>query len=63
MRRRMAPPLTLTTGLRHVFCAFLWISLTYSYNIDLEHPIVFRGPQSSFFGYSVLQHYHDNTRW
>uniref|UniRef100_A0A8C5CAT4 Integrin, alpha 9 n=1 Tax=Gadus morhua TaxID=8049 RepID=A0A8C5CAT4_GADMO len=59
----MAPPLTLTTGVRHVFCAFLWISLTYSYNIDLEHPIVFRGPESSFFGYSVLQHYHNNTRW
>uniref|UniRef100_A0A8C5BME6 Integrin, alpha 9 n=1 Tax=Gadus morhua TaxID=8049 RepID=A0A8C5BME6_GADMO len=63
MCRRMAPPLTLTTGVRHVFCAFLWISLTYSYNIDLEHPIVFRGPESSFFGYSVLQHYHNNTRW
>uniref|UniRef100_A0A8C4ZKJ9 Integrin, alpha 9 n=1 Tax=Gadus morhua TaxID=8049 RepID=A0A8C4ZKJ9_GADMO len=61
--QRMAPPLTLTTGVRHVFCAFLWISLTYSYNIDLEHPIVFRGPESSFFGYSVLQHYHNNTRW
>ncbi|CAG09477.1 unnamed protein product, partial [Tetraodon nigroviridis] len=34
-----------------------------SYNIDLEHPLVFRGPKSSFFGYSVLEHYHDNTRW
>ncbi|CAL8257689.1 unnamed protein product [Lota lota] len=63
MRKRMTPLLTLTTGVRNVFCVFLWISLTYSYNIDLEHPIVFRGPQSSFFGYSVLQHYHDNTRW
>uniref|UniRef100_A0A672YK89 Uncharacterized protein n=1 Tax=Sphaeramia orbicularis TaxID=375764 RepID=A0A672YK89_9TELE len=37
--------------------------LAYSYNIDLEHPLVFRGPNSSFFGYSVLEHYHDNTRW
>uniref|UniRef100_A0A8D3E2Q3 Integrin, alpha 9 n=1 Tax=Scophthalmus maximus TaxID=52904 RepID=A0A8D3E2Q3_SCOMX len=35
----------------------------HSYNIDLEHPLVFRGPNSSFFGYSVLEHYHDNTRW
>uniref|UniRef100_A0A671YR91 Integrin, alpha 9 n=1 Tax=Sparus aurata TaxID=8175 RepID=A0A671YR91_SPAAU len=37
--------------------------LAYSYNIDLEHPLVFRGPNNSFFGYSVLEHYHDNTRW
>uniref|UniRef100_A0A8D0CNV0 Integrin, alpha 9 n=1 Tax=Sander lucioperca TaxID=283035 RepID=A0A8D0CNV0_SANLU len=37
--------------------------LAYSYNIDLQHPLVFRGPNSSFFGYSVLEHYHDNTRW
>ncbi|XP_053322104.1 integrin alpha-9 [Spea bombifrons] len=41
------------------------ISLTsvYSYNIDLDHPIVFQGPNGSFFGYSVLEHYHDDTRW
>uniref|UniRef100_A0A671YJJ5 Integrin, alpha 9 n=1 Tax=Sparus aurata TaxID=8175 RepID=A0A671YJJ5_SPAAU len=38
-------------------------ALAYSYNIDLEHPLVFRGPNNSFFGYSVLEHYHDNTRW
>lgn len=59
----MAPLLRRTTGVQNVFCVFLWISHTYSYNIDLEHPIVFRGPNSSFFGYSVLEHYHDNTRW
>lgn len=58
----MAPQ---TTGIARVFCCvFLgWMSLTDSYNVDLEHPIVFRGPESSFFGYSVLEHYHDNTRW
>nr|XP_023994036.1 integrin alpha-9-like [Salvelinus alpinus] len=37
--------------------------MVHSYNIDLEHAVVFRGPDSSFFGYSVLEHYHDNTRW
>uniref|UniRef100_A0A6Q2YN64 Integrin alpha-2 domain-containing protein n=1 Tax=Esox lucius TaxID=8010 RepID=A0A6Q2YN64_ESOLU len=47
----------------YVLCVFLSVSVVYSYNIDLEHPIVFRGPDSSFFGYSVLEHYHDNTRW
>uniref|UniRef100_A0A3B3B5V5 Integrin, alpha 9 n=1 Tax=Oryzias melastigma TaxID=30732 RepID=A0A3B3B5V5_ORYME len=51
------------TGLHHVFYVCLSFSVAYSYNIDLEHPLVFRGPQSSFFGYSVLEHYHDNTRW
>ncbi|XP_026210784.1 integrin alpha-9 [Anabas testudineus] len=50
-------------GVQNVFYVYLSISLAYSYNIDLEHPLVFRGPNSSFFGYSVLQHYHDNTRW
>uniref|UniRef100_A0A8C4ELK6 Integrin, alpha 9 n=1 Tax=Dicentrarchus labrax TaxID=13489 RepID=A0A8C4ELK6_DICLA len=51
------------TGLQNVFYVCLSISVAYSYNIDLEHPLVFRGPNSSFFGYSVLEHYHDNTRW
>uniref|UniRef100_A0A3P8RAX4 Integrin alpha-2 domain-containing protein n=1 Tax=Astatotilapia calliptera TaxID=8154 RepID=A0A3P8RAX4_ASTCA len=51
------------TGVRNVFYVYLSISMAYSYNIDLEHPLVFRGPNSSFFGYSVLEHYHDNTRW
>uniref|UniRef100_A0A672YIW8 Uncharacterized protein n=1 Tax=Sphaeramia orbicularis TaxID=375764 RepID=A0A672YIW8_9TELE len=49
--------------LQNVFYVYLSISVAYSYNIDLEHPLVFRGPNSSFFGYSVLEHYHDNTRW
>uniref|UniRef100_A0A8C5N2V5 Integrin alpha-9 n=1 Tax=Leptobrachium leishanense TaxID=445787 RepID=A0A8C5N2V5_9ANUR len=39
------------------------LSLVYCYNIDLDHPIVFHGPNGSFFGYSVLEHYHDDTRW
>uniref|UniRef100_A0A3Q3IQ87 Integrin alpha-2 domain-containing protein n=1 Tax=Monopterus albus TaxID=43700 RepID=A0A3Q3IQ87_MONAL len=59
----MAPPRRRKTGLQIVFYACLSISLAYSYNIDLEHPLVFRGKNSSFFGYSVLEHYHDNTRW
>uniref|UniRef100_A0A8C9WQA0 Integrin, alpha 9 n=1 Tax=Sander lucioperca TaxID=283035 RepID=A0A8C9WQA0_SANLU len=49
--------------LQNVFYVYLSISVAYSYNIDLQHPLVFRGPNSSFFGYSVLEHYHDNTRW
>lgn len=63
MRKGMAPLRRLTTGAQHVFYVCLSISVAYSYNIDLEHPLVFRGPNSSFFGYSVLEHYHDNTRW
>uniref|UniRef100_A0A667XEC3 Integrin, alpha 9 n=1 Tax=Myripristis murdjan TaxID=586833 RepID=A0A667XEC3_9TELE len=61
--RRMAPLLRQKTGVQNVFYVYLSISVAYSYNIDLEHPLVFRGPNSSFFGYSVLEHYHDNTRW
>uniref|UniRef100_A0A3B4GMC3 Integrin subunit alpha 9 n=1 Tax=Pundamilia nyererei TaxID=303518 RepID=A0A3B4GMC3_9CICH len=63
MRKGMAPPRRYRTGVRNVFYVYLSISMAYSYNIDLEHPLVFRGPNSSFFGYSVLEHYHDNTRW
>uniref|UniRef100_A0A667XB95 Integrin, alpha 9 n=1 Tax=Myripristis murdjan TaxID=586833 RepID=A0A667XB95_9TELE len=63
MRKGMAPLLRQKTGVQNVFYVYLSISVAYSYNIDLEHPLVFRGPNSSFFGYSVLEHYHDNTRW
>ncbi|XP_018548533.1 integrin alpha-9 isoform X1 [Lates calcarifer] len=63
MRKRMAPLQRHKTGVQNVFYVCLSISVAYSYNIDLEHPLVFRGPNSSFFGYSVLEHYHDNTRW
>uniref|UniRef100_A0A3Q3W728 Uncharacterized protein n=1 Tax=Mola mola TaxID=94237 RepID=A0A3Q3W728_MOLML len=63
MRKGMAPLRRRRPGLQSVFYVCLSISLSYSYNIDLEHPLVFRGPNSSFFGYSVLEHFHDNTRW
>uniref|UniRef100_A0A3P8VVM2 Integrin, alpha 9 n=1 Tax=Cynoglossus semilaevis TaxID=244447 RepID=A0A3P8VVM2_CYNSE len=63
MRKGMAPLRRQRTGVQHVFYVCLSISVAFSYNIDLEHPLVFRGPNSSFFGYSVLEHYHDNTRW
>lgn len=59
----MAPLRGQKTGVQSVIYVCLSISVAYSYNIDLEHPLVFRGPNSSFFGYSVLEHYHDNTRW
>ncbi|KAL6487644.1 hypothetical protein MHYP_G00042700 [Metynnis hypsauchen] len=45
------------------FCVCLVVTLASSYNIDLEHPLLFRGPRETFFGYSVLEHFHDNTRW
>ncbi|KAF4801479.1 integrin subunit alpha 9 [Turdus rufiventris] len=41
----------------------LWVAVVRSYNVDVGRPVVFRGPNGSFFGYSVLQHYHDSTRW
>uniref|UniRef100_A0A3B5B2W1 Integrin subunit alpha 9 n=1 Tax=Stegastes partitus TaxID=144197 RepID=A0A3B5B2W1_9TELE len=63
MRKGMAPLRKHKTGVQNVFYVCLSISVAYSYNLDLEHPLVFRGPNSSFFGYSVLEHYHDNTRW
>uniref|UniRef100_A0A8K9X0K2 Integrin, alpha 9 n=1 Tax=Oncorhynchus mykiss TaxID=8022 RepID=A0A8K9X0K2_ONCMY len=50
-------------SLLDVLCVYLSVSVVHSYNIDLKHAVVFRGPDSSFFGYSVLEHYHDNTRW
>uniref|UniRef100_UPI00398E4435 integrin alpha-9 isoform X2 n=1 Tax=Pristiophorus japonicus TaxID=55135 RepID=UPI00398E4435 len=43
--------------------ALIWFALAHSYNIDLDHPVVFRGTSGTFFGYSVLEHFHDNTRW
>ncbi|KAI1894239.1 hypothetical protein AGOR_G00113770 [Albula goreensis] len=42
---------------------FLSVSVVFSYNIDLDHPVVYHGPNGTFFGYSVLEHFHDNTRW
>lgn len=63
MRKGMASLRSQRRGLQKLFYVCFSVSVVYSYNIDLEHPLVFRGPQSSFFGYSVLEHYHDNTRW
>nr|XP_057914149.1 integrin alpha-9 [Doryrhamphus excisus] len=63
MRKVMAPRRRQETGVQAVLYVCLFISVCFSYNIDIEHPVVFRGPNSSFFGYSVLEHYHDDTRW
>lgn len=63
MRKGMASLRSQRRGLQKLFYVCFSVSVVYSYNIDLEHPLVFRGPKSSFFGYSVLEHYHDNTRW
>lgn len=34
-----------------------------AYNLDSQRPVRFQGPAGSFFGYAVLEHFHDNTRW
>uniref|UniRef100_A0A3Q2CR47 Integrin alpha-2 domain-containing protein n=1 Tax=Cyprinodon variegatus TaxID=28743 RepID=A0A3Q2CR47_CYPVA len=34
-----------------------------AYNLDLEHSLVFKGPSSSMFGYSVLLHRHYSHKW
>lgn len=33
------------------------------YNLDVEHPLVFNGPNGSLFGYSVLLHKHAENTW
>ncbi|KAM4561430.1 integrin alpha-4 [Fundulus diaphanus] len=33
------------------------------YNLDQEHSLVFNGPNSSMFGYSVLLHRHHSHKW
>lgn len=33
------------------------------YNLDQEHSLVFSGPPSSMFGYSVLLHHHTTHNW
>lgn len=63
MRKGMASLRNQRRGLQKLFYVCFSVSVVYSYNIDLEHPLVFRGPESSFFGFSVLEHYHDSTRW
>ncbi|XP_070247713.1 integrin alpha-9 [Myotis yumanensis] len=34
-----------------------------AYNLDPQRPVRFQGTAGSFFGYAVLEHVHDNTRW
>ncbi|NXH14582.1 ITA4 protein, partial [Bucco capensis] len=33
------------------------------YNLDTQHPLLFRGSNGTFFGYSVLLHSHGEERW
>ncbi|XP_051564254.1 integrin alpha-4-like [Myxocyprinus asiaticus] len=33
------------------------------YNLDVDHPLVFNGPNGSLFGYSVLLHQHAENTW
>ncbi|XP_017319172.1 integrin alpha-9 isoform X1 [Ictalurus punctatus] len=55
--------LTWKSRMLDVLCVCLSLSLVCAYNIDLDHPLVFRGQNATFFGYSVLEHFHNNTRW
>ncbi|KAG8442723.1 hypothetical protein GDO86_011500 [Hymenochirus boettgeri] len=57
------PQLAGEKGHFNLMVAAISLTLVYSYNIDLDHPVVFRGPNGSFFGYSVLEHSHHDTRW
>lgn len=59
--RRM--PAAARRGGARVLWGLLWVALARCYNVDVGRPVVFQGPNGSFFGYSVLQHYHDSTRW
>ncbi|XP_058651316.1 integrin alpha-9 isoform X4 [Onychostoma macrolepis] len=63
MRNRMTELSSRKRRALDVFVYLCLVSLAYSFNIDLQHPAVFRGPDATFFGYSVLEHVHDNTRW
>uniref|UniRef100_A0A8D0FV30 Uncharacterized protein n=1 Tax=Strix occidentalis caurina TaxID=311401 RepID=A0A8D0FV30_STROC len=33
------------------------------YNLDTQHPLIFRGGNGTLFGYSVLLHGHGEERW
>ncbi|XP_069469311.1 integrin alpha-9 [Ambystoma mexicanum] len=50
-------------GCFQVMLAVLCLGWAFSYNIDLDSPVIYQGPDGSFFGYSVLEHHYDNTRW
>lgn len=34
-----------------------------AYSLDPTRPVRFQGPAASFFGYAVLEHVHDRSRW
>ncbi|KAM4821467.1 integrin alpha-9 [Thomomys bottae] len=34
-----------------------------AFNLDPGRPVRFQGPRGSFFGYAVLEHRHDGSRW
>uniref|UniRef100_A0A8C5WCN7 Integrin subunit alpha 10 n=1 Tax=Leptobrachium leishanense TaxID=445787 RepID=A0A8C5WCN7_9ANUR len=37
--------------------------LVFSFNIDTQRPLVFRGPEAAQFGYKVLQHEAEGQKW
>uniref|UniRef100_A0A8C7DBQ4 Integrin subunit alpha 4 n=1 Tax=Oncorhynchus kisutch TaxID=8019 RepID=A0A8C7DBQ4_ONCKI len=44
--------------------AYFWCcNLTECYNLDVDHPISFSGPNGSLFGYSVLLHKNQKNTW
>uniref|UniRef100_A0A8C1GZV3 Integrin alpha 4 n=1 Tax=Cyprinus carpio TaxID=7962 RepID=A0A8C1GZV3_CYPCA len=47
------------------FLGILWYLLVRCdcYNLDVEHPLIFHGPNGSLFGYSVLLHQHAEDSW
>ncbi|XP_001489124.4 integrin alpha-9 isoform X1 [Equus caballus] len=51
-------------GLRALLLALVAVGTPAgAYNLDPQRPVRFQGPAGSFFGYAVLEHFHDNTRW
>ncbi|KAL0963711.1 hypothetical protein UPYG_G00309870 [Umbra pygmaea] len=43
--------------------AYFWCSTIKCYNLDVDHPISFSGPNGSLFGYSVLLHESKQNKW
>ncbi|XP_072455003.1 integrin alpha-9 isoform X1 [Notamacropus eugenii] len=53
-------------GLRALLAALGAVALALgasAYNLAPEHAVLYQGPAGSFFGYAVLEHFYDNTRW
>lgn len=65
----MGRPATTRTGAGGLRALLLLLTLVATgvpagaYNLDAQRPVRFQGPAGSFFGYAVLEHFHDNTRW